>query len=1272
MRPKSRTEFRTAIICALTLEAEAVEALFDKTYDKFGKIYGKRRGDANSYINGRIGKHDVVLCYMPGMGKGSAASVASSLRVSYTGVQLALVVGICGGAPNPFDHQEIFLGDVIISNALVEYDFGRQYPRGFERKPDALRIPDQEIRTLLAALSTSRARAEFQEEMLHHLHNIQQQGPRWQHPGSADILFEASYLHKHYNPPSRCCCVDSNLPDDICEEAYEKNCNSLGCDENRISRRRDKTGKPSIHIGKVATADMVAMSPHQYEQHLLGQANAGPLLELLDYLLVNKAPANDYDLSGGTPLSRLFTFSTYGSVAKPRISAVAEAILQSNTEASVACLSEPPPAINSLILDQSGRRFYKEGTAVLHHFLGFSARIAEAYGCGPLSLAILSNNPDQVDYLVRNHPATLAERNILGHTPLHLAADKSSCLRVLVTAADTKLLNETDEPVGYAVERVILAACADNADVQSARLFSSMPIARCLCRKTYRAYLDMPPIDVNGDNLPATEVEQLGLVPDHVLDSLASRVVHLLQVRGVCIPEALAVTRTRSLSVYQALRTPWDAEVFFQVGFYDTDSWCDCDAYAAEFGHSPNLTGELPYLHWLAKHGSISCQLKSFESAMDIAIANYTYYKIGEELDDISISWTFGEHLPWRDDKLSPFPTSARRAWVDELNTRILPAKIADTCDCKCSDEGCTPLTSLLKGLLRDNRYKFQSKSRFAKDTGLTSRLIQKISLFLKYFGSDLEVRHHTAALRYLTYTALGIPHTCCIPYYKWLYGLDAEEVENEHAYEMGLLEELMGDFERQIIAIYQGPRWKVSDLIDFWEHTWARRMREILDRLEGGDLGDEESHKAEEIGVIWDEPRHKAPKAAGNPYGKDTLDHWIYELEKIEAECDCSSFAPLPRFVMSGEGELGLGCSFVVKKDEISGDGRCASLRKHLSNSRGELSMEELDTFTDDDLRAAALVEFQKQLAKVAFALAEEKSIAMEATGVNALCIYTAVVTWGVVMGRILYGRIGASYAPALAFMSGPAVISATSPLAQDPKRGDEVAAVASYRVLKEELPNIITGMTIKEVLDMATKLRKDFVALATWYSTAPLKDGAERTKRIVGQDKIGDAELKRGDDASIEDGVTSYKDLLRRRISALEETQSVADTAAATYLQSEQIVANLQAHQAKLNNTNKRRFSVEREITKAEMIIDDLKIMINGTKQQEGRIISVADLLASTLDDLMHVGEPPYHRPDRKIEDRLCTMGEIDPITNNLLYQNNLPSTDDDDEDAGIRMFD
>jgi hypothetical protein len=84
MRPKSHNDFAIAVICALPVEADAVEALFDKTYDRLGRFYGKQPGGTNAYVNGRIGQHNVVLCYMPGMGKESAASVASTLRTSYT------------------------------------------------------------------------------------------------------------------------------------------------------------------------------------------------------------------------------------------------------------------------------------------------------------------------------------------------------------------------------------------------------------------------------------------------------------------------------------------------------------------------------------------------------------------------------------------------------------------------------------------------------------------------------------------------------------------------------------------------------------------------------------------------------------------------------------------------------------------------------------------------------------------------------------------------------------------------------------------------------------------------------------------------------------------------------------------------------------------------------------------------------------------------------------------------------------------------------------
>jgi hypothetical protein len=32
-----------------------------------GKYYRKQPGDDNAYVNGRIGNHNVVLCFMPGI-----------------------------------------------------------------------------------------------------------------------------------------------------------------------------------------------------------------------------------------------------------------------------------------------------------------------------------------------------------------------------------------------------------------------------------------------------------------------------------------------------------------------------------------------------------------------------------------------------------------------------------------------------------------------------------------------------------------------------------------------------------------------------------------------------------------------------------------------------------------------------------------------------------------------------------------------------------------------------------------------------------------------------------------------------------------------------------------------------------------------------------------------------------------------------------------------------------------------------------------------------
>ncbi|KAL4737947.1 hypothetical protein BDV11DRAFT_216328 [Aspergillus similis] len=267
MRPSSRDEFAVAIICALTLEAEAVEALFDETYDRLSESYKKQPGDNNAYFTGRIGNHNVVLCCMPRMGKANAASVAASLKISYRRIQVALVVGICGGAPCTPDKEEIFLGDVIISDAVIEYDFGRQYRHGFERKTgvkDTLGRPNQEIQSLLAGLELQQSRRDLQAKMLRHLQALQAPQPCWRHPSSADdVLFEASYQHRHYSPsPARpCLCLDG-MSDKVCPAALDTSCILLGCAEDRIRRRRHCTEpcKPTVQIGIVASADTVMKS----------------------------------------------------------------------------------------------------------------------------------------------------------------------------------------------------------------------------------------------------------------------------------------------------------------------------------------------------------------------------------------------------------------------------------------------------------------------------------------------------------------------------------------------------------------------------------------------------------------------------------------------------------------------------------------------------------------------------------------------------------------------------------------------------------------------------------------------------------------------------------------------------------------------------------------------------------------------------------------------------------------------------------------------------
>ncbi|KAL6814635.1 nucleoside phosphorylase domain-containing protein [Trichoderma camerunense] len=291
IKPTSRDQFHIAIICALPLEANAVNLLFDEFWDDDGDPFGRANGDTNSYSTGRIGKHNVVLAILPGMGTNNAAAATASLRSSYSNLKLALLVGICGGVPR-IEGDDVFLGDVVVSKAIVQYDFGRQYPGSFEIKntiEDSLGRANKDIRGLLAVFETERMREWLMTKSAGYLKQMQDAARRkrrrakYQNPGVIqNKLFSPDYIHRHRLKPCDTCnaknnageicndknnagevCNDKNHAGEICESASKESCADVGCDDSELVKREEffvDDGGFNIFIGRIGSGNAVMKS----------------------------------------------------------------------------------------------------------------------------------------------------------------------------------------------------------------------------------------------------------------------------------------------------------------------------------------------------------------------------------------------------------------------------------------------------------------------------------------------------------------------------------------------------------------------------------------------------------------------------------------------------------------------------------------------------------------------------------------------------------------------------------------------------------------------------------------------------------------------------------------------------------------------------------------------------------------------------------------------------------------------------------------------------
>lgn len=274
--PKSRKDYRVAIIVALPKEKDAIDAILEHPVSRKDAVKVSE-GDDNSYDFGVLGDHHVVVAQLPGMGKVSAAHAAGDMRRSFPNIKLCLLVGICGIVPtterDDDDPIERCLGDVVIADSIVQYDFGRGNESGFVRKSTVMDVPGRtstKIRSILGHLRTWKGKKDFEKELSDTLEALlsRKDIPPSGYPARGRVLdqvYPPEFIHQHaqgaciYHIPTQMCDVQPPCP-----IAQTTSCERLGCDsdpETTLYRLRSPDpGNPSIFIGPMGVADLVQKS----------------------------------------------------------------------------------------------------------------------------------------------------------------------------------------------------------------------------------------------------------------------------------------------------------------------------------------------------------------------------------------------------------------------------------------------------------------------------------------------------------------------------------------------------------------------------------------------------------------------------------------------------------------------------------------------------------------------------------------------------------------------------------------------------------------------------------------------------------------------------------------------------------------------------------------------------------------------------------------------------------------------------------------------------
>ncbi|KAI1271258.1 hypothetical protein F5Y07DRAFT_404568 [Xylaria sp. FL0933] len=615
------------------------------------------------------------------------------------------------------------------------------------------------------------------------------------------------------------------------------------------------------------------------------------------------------DNQGASPGTRLLRLH-YGSV------------FAMDTLVSVLC-EEAPEA--SIFDNYNLKTYFILGPVPTFMRLHDRIEAAEVLGCGTLSSAILLRDEAEVKKIISLYPSTLLEKNLLHQTPFHLAADKPRILRHLIAAAGSQELDQQDSEGYYALDYAIFLAsslCLKGNPWEPCSGCSCCEGVEIFLCSGWRYSLDFMLSDFPDDLsymarlkvidhivserqglkslgrrfLPSTDIDHYGLNEPSILDTHAARVARLLLRDNISIPASILATLPALFDnpshwmddggVYHGIqpfvyKTESETESFIQsVQFLYDKGFHDVNEVNAG-GHSPLSSHvfhlrpgrSLSYALWLINHGANILQ------PFPVADPKEPYgYRYGTR--------TVAQFLICGNLIITKTLRNAREAEsCSQLVSLVAPLDIHDECRCQCIEEGCHTLKAFFRELwqydeiTRGRRY----EPKVPIDSTSIDDIAETISDILQMLALDLSKwdRVIMLGLRYFTFEALELQHTCCrVPWKESaLSEKEIAEIEEEHRERLNLLEVLLEDFQIAYCN-FKNPDEKGDKFTSFLTEEWSPRMQEALVGLEAIQLTAEEKKKAEEIGVRWQSVSEDT--VAEDIEDLDSLEYWLKRLDEI------------------------------------------------------------------------------------------------------------------------------------------------------------------------------------------------------------------------------------------------------------------------------------------------------------------------------------------------------------------------------------------------------